>query len=156
MQYSHKILEKIGLSKSEIQVYLAGLKLGPSLANTLSKETKLSRPLIYHILELLEAKGLVSKLGHKHGRRFIIEPPSRLKSILERKRKELEKVEQQLDKAAVELESLYSPRVKPSRIRFYEGLEGLKNIAQDTLLVKNTEILALVPTENTFSLFDDS
>src|SRR3989344_3783592 len=109
MQYSHKILEKIGLSKSEIQVYLAGLKLGPSLANTLSKETKLSRPLIYHILELLEAKVLESKLGHKHGRRFIIKPPSRL-----------------------------------------------KNIAQDTLLVKNTEILALVPTENTFSLFDDS
>lgn len=156
MQYSHKILEKIGLSQSEIQAYLAGLKLGPTLASTLAKEAKLSRPLVYHLLESLEAKGLVSKLGPKHGRFFRIEPPSRLKSILERRRKELEKIEQQLDKVAVELESLYSPRVKPSRLRFYEGIEGLKNVAQETLSVKNKELLALVPIENVFTLFEES
>ena len=99
MQYSHKILEKIGLSKGEIQVYLAGLKLGPALASALSKEAKLSRPLVYYILESLEAKGLVSKFGHKHGGRFTTESPSRLKGILERKRKELEKIERQLAEA---------------------------------------------------------
>ena len=50
------ILEKIGLKKSEIKVYLTLLELGSTKTGELTTKSKVSRSKIYEILEkLIEA-----------------------------------------------------------------------------------------------------
>lgn len=156
MTFTEQILAKIGLTPGEIKVYLTGLALGPSLASHIAKEARLNRPLTYHLLELLANKGLISKSGQKHGQLFMVEPPSRLKRILERKRLELEQMEVQLEKASSELESLTTAKPIASRVRFYEGLEGIKNVAQETVKVEGNQIMALVSVENVFEILDEA
>ena len=45
-------LEKIGLKEKEAKVYIALLKKGSSLANTLAKETDILRSSIYDYLDI--------------------------------------------------------------------------------------------------------
>ena len=150
----HQILEKIGLSKNEIDTYLTGLKAGPSTAGLLAKKTKLNRPLTYYILEKLKQKGLVSEFGKKHGKRFVMESPTRLKTIVEWKKKELTKLENQLENVASEIESHFSQKTKPSKVKFYEG-EGLKNVALDILNTKEKIYRGIYNIEHVTKIFNE-
>ena len=64
-------LEKIGLSKSESQIYLRLLEIGSCKAGRLAKETKYNRTTIYKVLESLIQKGLVSYVL-KENRKYLI------------------------------------------------------------------------------------
>ena len=59
MTSSEKVLKKLGLSNREIAIYLAGIKTGPSLASQIAKQANISRTLTYHLLKLLENKGIM-------------------------------------------------------------------------------------------------
>ena len=54
---SHNILRKIGLTESEIKVYLALIKLGVSSKGSLIKESKIAPSKIYEITDKLVVKG---------------------------------------------------------------------------------------------------
>jgi sugar-specific transcriptional regulator TrmB len=56
-----KLLEEIGLTKGEAQVYLALLKIGSTKVGPLVAEAKISSSKIYEILDKLEQNGLA---GH--------------------------------------------------------------------------------------------
>ena len=78
-----KTLEEIGLTKSEIKVYLALLELGSSQTGKIVQKSKAASSKIYEILEKLIQKGLVSyiiKSGIKH---FEAAPPERIMDYLE-------------------------------------------------------------------------
>ena len=53
------VLAEIGLTKGEISVYKALIKLGSSTAGPIIKEAKISPSKIYNIIERLLEKGLV-------------------------------------------------------------------------------------------------
>ena len=57
---NESLLEKIGLTKSEIKVYLALLELGCSATGKIVEKSKASSSKIYEILDRLMQKGLVS------------------------------------------------------------------------------------------------
>jgi len=154
MIYSEQILEKIGLSKQEILVYITGLKMGPSLASKIAREAKISRTLVYHLLESLTEKGLVNKSDSKNRKKFVMENPDRLKNILERKRKEFEKLEDQISSVSAELNSLYSPKQIPSKVYFYQGVERLKNMMTDILKTENHELDAFTSINAIEKIFD--
>ena len=155
MSLIHNILEKIGLSPGEIKVYLAGLKLGPCLASSLAKETNLKRPLVYHLLETLESKGLSNKNARQIGAKFSMEPAKRLLDILERQKKQIESMENKLETVLPEFDSIYQPISKPAKIRFYEGKEGLKNVAQETLKSKDKQFFLFSAMDNLLKMFDE-
>lgn len=147
-QHYQKILKKIGLSAGESKLYLAGLSLGPSLASELARTTKTSRTLTYHFLGLLEKRGLVTKVGPKHGQRFVMEPPKRLKWLLERRKKEVERIEAQLEESLGGLESLEANKQQESRVCLYRGKEAMKNVAEDILNCQEKEFYSLVAVES--------
>ena len=71
-----ELLEAIGLTKSEIKVYLALLELGSSTTGPIVEKSGASSSKIYEILEKLIQKGLVGhviKAGKKH---FEAAPPA--------------------------------------------------------------------------------
>ena len=46
-----EILKEIGLTETEVKIYIKLLELGPSLASGISKKANVERAVTYHILE---------------------------------------------------------------------------------------------------------
>lgn len=130
-------LEKFGLNEKEKLIYLTGLKLGPVRAAFLSRRTGLTRQHTYDILKSLERKGFVSRLGKDYGQRFVMEEPVSLKSLLERKQNRIEKMKVDLEKLLPEFESFYNSKESIPKIKFFEEIEGIKEIFEDMLLCHN-------------------
>jgi len=150
MSYSAEILKKIGLSDKEIKVYLAGLKAGPLKASELTRKTGFSRPSTYDTLKSLINKGLVNTTGKSYNLRFVMVEPAHLNDLLERKKRDLEMLQKNLKKSLPEFESLYNPKGVIPKIKFYEGIEGLKTIWEESLKCQNKEILGIMPSLDVF------
>ena len=87
-----EILKKIGLSDTEINIYLLLLKNGYSKATILSKELKLARTTAYRFLSSLHDKGLVSESIQNNVKYFYPVEPERLSELLYEKIEEIQKV----------------------------------------------------------------
>jgi len=154
MLQSELLLKKLGLSEHEARLYLVGLKLGTSSASILAKQASLGRTLVYHLLNQLKAKGLVSEQGSGNGKKFFMEPPQRLLDIVERKQKEFEGMAIQISQITKELQSSASVFASIPQVRVYEGLEGIKNFAQDTLATQGAELKSIVPITHLLKMLD--
>ncbi|MBI4239748.1 helix-turn-helix domain-containing protein [Candidatus Uhrbacteria bacterium] len=123
-------LKQLGFDEKKSRVYLALLELGFAKAHEISKKTKLPRPTVYDLLAKLSEEGLVSHFNKRGVKIFTAEHPQKLKSQLEDKGKIIQNL-------LPELSALFnSSNVKP-HIRFYEGIEGVKTVFNDTLTAKN-------------------
>ena len=75
MKINTEILEEIGLTKSEIKVYLALLKLGSSTKKSIVKESGITHSKLYEITDKLINKGLVSYVRKNKVLHFSAAPP---------------------------------------------------------------------------------
>jgi predicted transcriptional regulator len=124
-----KVLLQLGLSESEISVFVVLLESGPSSVQDISRASGINRVTIYSALEHLEKRGLVAETKKGARRLFVAERPEELKTILEDKREDIQKIH-------FDLESLVLPVLKAidlnqenkPEIRFYEGLEGIYKV----------------------------
>jgi len=139
-----EILQKTGLNKQEIKVYLSGLESGPVLASKLAQKTGFSRTNTYNILKSLEQKGLVNKEGIGYSIHFIMEPPSRLKEQLERKKEEAQILEKELEKVLPTIKFTQPPFKTAPKIRVFEGKEAISNIIEETIKEPVKETLSLI------------
>ncbi len=89
-------LQQIGLSPSEVTLYLAGLKLGETGVNELVFHTSIKRPTAYHALNALVTKGLANET--KTGRElvYVMRPPTDITGYLHTKIGDLSEQERQL------------------------------------------------------------
>ena len=141
MQISEQLLQ-FDLNKSQAEVYLALLELGQTTVIKLSQKTGIKRTTIYEVLAELEKKHLVAQTKKGTKRLFVAEEPENLERILEEKKAKLEKL-------MPILKSLTNTTGEKPVIRYYEGLEGIKDVYRDTLKYKG-ELVAYV-TENIFA-----
>ncbi|MBL8029697.1 MAG: hypothetical protein JNN11_00400 [Candidatus Doudnabacteria bacterium] len=119
-----KILENLGLSKTESQIYLAALELGESLHKQLAEKAGIKRPTLYEVIPKLFEKGLISK-SIKGKRQFLV--PEDPQKFLEAKKLELEALQNQIPL----LQSLMLTAKSRPKISLYEGIEGIKKVYQD-------------------------
>jgi sugar-specific transcriptional regulator TrmB len=130
---SLSFLQSIGLTKHEIQLYELLLKTGESPVASLVKKMKVKRPLVYHILDQLETKGLVTKREVVKKLHYTPLPPSQLLELTEEKYKEMERTRANLQAVLPSLASSYILSVEQPIVRMYEGVEGLKEMYMDIL-----------------------
>lgn len=129
---SYEILIKLGFSEKEAKLYLACLELGAGTVVEISRKSDITRGSAYDVLEEMLDKGYVSKL-HKD-RHMIFSPvdPEVLKKRFEERIRNFEM-------ALPELKGLFNKQSRP-KVRYFEGLEGIKRVYEDTLTA-TTEIL---------------
>ena len=133
-----KVLLQLGLSESEINVFLALLQSGPSSVQDISRVSGINRVTIYSALANLEKKGLVAETKRGARRLFIAERPEELKAIVEEKREEIQKIHLNLDNLVLPvLKAINVSQENKPEIRFYEGLEGIYKVYENMLEVKN-------------------
>src|SRR3990172_12433706 len=85
-----------GLTDKEITVYLSLLKTGPNTIMNLSRETGIKRSTTHNTVEELIKKGLVSQTNYGERRMVVAEDPKKLEFLLEQKRWEMKKLEDNL------------------------------------------------------------
>lgn len=121
-----EILKDIGLSEEEALVYLASLSLGKTTVLRISNATGLKRTKVYGVIESLKKKGLMSidLQGLKNA--YVAESPEKLEITLERKIGELKS---QLP----ELMALHDLKGGESVIKYYIGLDSMKQVFSDGL-----------------------
>ncbi len=119
-------LMEFGLAENEASVYLTSLSLGATTILRLSRYSEIKRTTVYEIVGSLEKKGLMKKEIHGLKTLYAPEHPERLENTLETKRTLLTKV-------LPELEGKFHLKSTESSIKYYEGLNAIKNVYDDLL-----------------------
>lgn len=156
----HRSLESFGLSEPEIRVYLALLELGTQPASSIARKAGLKRGHTYNVLALLTQKGVAQEFERKGVRTFTCTPPASLLSLLDRRAEDLEGVKRSLLQSLPLLEAIIHPLAVQPKVRFYQGIEGIKQIYEDTLRFPGQDLYAVgdfdhyFPRENSPELND--
>lgn len=123
------ILKEIGMTDAEIKVYLMLLKSGSSRVSKISKATNVERTEVYHILENLARKSLVSHVIKEKIRYFRASKPEKLKELLKRK-------EDLIDELLPELNRMQNTEENYFSIEFLKEEGGRKTALYDLIKYK--------------------
>ena len=93
---NESLLEKLGLTKGEIKVYLALNTLGESTVGPIGAESKVSKSKIYDILAKLIYKGLVGYIIKDGVKYFLANDPHVILDYMEKKEDELGLIKQEV------------------------------------------------------------
>jgi len=132
-----KQLLEIGFADKEAGVYLALLEAGQSTVSHIARKAKINRTTGYDILEMLAGKGLVSVINQGNARQYAAEDPRKILQHSEHKLKQAQGELEASKKILPELKSIFNKTEKP-KVKFYEGIDGLKEVYEDTLTAKET------------------
>ena len=125
-----KILEDLGLTKSEIKVYLALLELGSSSAGDILKKANIHNSVFHFTINNLIEKGLVTYL--KKGKARVYQPadPESLLSYVEDKKTQLKTILPELKK-----KQTFGKEKEQAEI--FEGIKGIQTALYS--LIKDTK-----------------
>ncbi|PJA45781.1 hypothetical protein CO174_01610 [Candidatus Uhrbacteria bacterium CG_4_9_14_3_um_filter_50_9] len=148
-------LKEMGLTNTEAKIYLAGLGCAGIGVQELSKETQIKRPTVYHALETLVQKGLVSKKGTGARRIFHMTSPEQIGTLLDQKISQLEEQK----KGLIDLIPLLTQREGSMKadgveVMQYEGIDGIKLVVEEALYSKERHWDIIAPRKNFFAKFD--
>jgi len=141
-------LTQAGLTAQQAAVYETLVKLGSVPARKLALGSSLSRPLAYKVLDELESMGLAEK--HDAPRKvatFSAAHPLKLKEIAEKRFSEAQNAKMAVDGTLQKLISDFNLQSGKPGVRFYEGLEGIQAVLDDSLTAK-TEIYSYADLES--------
>lgn len=126
------VLTSLGLTEKEAKVYLALTELGTAVVSDIAHKADINRVTTYDILEKLKIRGMVSYYTKKKIKYFSSIAPETLLEEFEKRTSDL--------RGSLPKFKTLTGEINHPRIRYFEGLEGIKAIYADTLTSK-TEIL---------------
>jgi len=140
-----KLLSIFNLRDIEIEVYKILLENGQLGATEVAKKASISRTSVYDLLDKLIEVGLVSetqKMGQKF---FTIQPPEKLKLLIEEKEAEINQAKKLTDDLA---DYFYKNKksVKP-KLQLFDGKQELQQMMKDLLLYRDITVYAFWPVE---------
>jgi len=136
-------LEQLGLKDRQIEIYLSLLQMGEATIAEIAAKTKIKRTTVYSVFDTLVQKGLVTFLDKGWHRAYFAENPKKVLVYFKDQKQNIENQEKKFSEVLPELFGLYNLSATKPKIRYYEGVEGLKQIYEETLLLKpSQEMLA--------------
>ena len=121
-----ELLETLGLSKSELSVYLAALELGEANAQDISRKSGIKRTSLYNFLDNLKGKQLILEIRKGKKRMYSAANPSYLLQM-EKSRTEF------LERVIPELMAINNIARKKPRVFYHEGIGGIREIYNEML-----------------------
>lgn len=131
-----ELFKKLGLTNIEIKVYQALIELHEAPIGEIIARSGVPSSHIYKAIDSLTSIGLISYSIRKKRKFYKITSKEALKEIIESKREDLKKVEDELEKA---LPSLFDSKLSAStgEIIVYEGIPGIKASINNMLSTLN-------------------
>ncbi len=131
----NQVLMNLGLQDKEPEIYLTLLKTpGAQPASIIANRSNLNRTTVYKTLVKLVMKGLVTKT-QRHGATcfFAEDPENRLKIMIDEKQRQLGEMNHTMIEALPLLTINDDNTDSLPKIRYYEGIEGIKQIYEIVL-----------------------
>ncbi|MCX6707895.1 MAG: hypothetical protein NT001_07240 [Candidatus Woesearchaeota archaeon] len=139
-----KLLKDIGLTETEIKVYLALLSLGATSAGRIVEETGVYRKNLYDALNKLVEKGLVTYVIENKIKFFQPKNPDNLMTYLDDQKTKVDEKRLEIEKLLPELKSKFTSLTPEIESEIYRGTEGIKTILKQCL--DHKEILMIGAT----------
>jgi sugar-specific transcriptional regulator TrmB len=137
MEQIENLLNDIGLTATEYDVYVELLKSEKSLAGSIIKKLQLHRATVYDVLNRLIEKGLAGYIIINKKKYYSGVNPEKLSDILDERQKSIENQKLRVKKIVGDLSRLKIVEKEKNHLAtIYEGKEGLKTIMQDILATK--------------------
>lgn len=121
-----ELLQNIGLTKSEVKVFLTLLEFNSSSASQIAEKTGYYRKNTYDTLRKLIKKGLVSSVKIRNKQIFNATNPQRLLEFIELRKREIQEI-------LPELKELYRLPPPAEEVMVFKGNEGLKTIFESII-----------------------
>jgi len=141
-----KQLERLGFNAKEAKTYLALLELGEGTLADLARKSRIKRTTLYDIVCSLKNKALVTTVRSGGRLLYSAEDPRTLNDRLSDQQQALQGV-------LPELLAITNVLPHKPKIRYYEGVEGIKEVYRDTLQYPDQELLAWM-SEDAGTRFD--
>ena len=122
------VLEDIGLTPSEVKVYIVLLELKSATAGPITKKSGLHRSRVYEALERLIKKGLVAYMIKANTKYFHANNPEEILDYVDEKKERIKEI-------LPELKILQRTEKGVYETKIYEGFRGLKSIFENTLRI---------------------
>ncbi len=129
-----KSLISAGLDEKQAVVYETLLSLGKSGMGKLVQKLPYKRPNVYNLVADLIAKGLVIEREERGRKVFEVENPGKLHDLIDAEKHRLQLAHQSLEGVLPSLRSMYALALNKPGVRFFEGIEGIKQVLEDTLM----------------------
>jgi sugar-specific transcriptional regulator TrmB len=126
-------LQRIGLTKNEVKIYLTILKAGPILAGEITNRSGIHRRNVYDSIERLKEKKLVGFVIKDNKKYFQINHPNKFLDLLEEKKSNIKNQEDVIKSLLPQLISLKNVSEVKNRITVFEGKKGLITILEDVI-----------------------
>lgn len=143
-------LSQYGLSEEEGIVYLEIVSGRGDTALKIAKLTKLARTKVYRILDTLIAKKFIITRVGERGMRFVATPPDQLEFLVADREYELSKLKKSLPILQSQLTELSAEPTETSQVRYYHGIDGLKQVTYNSLRAKGELLTYELSTMNAF------
>jgi len=121
-----KILEDIGLSKNEINVFITLLKIGESKAGETITQSKLQSSAVYNSINSLIERGLISYVKKSQVKYYKAANPEAILNYIDTKKKEYLSL-------LPELKNLQSKQNKEG-VEFFKSSKGIKTLISELLI----------------------
>jgi sugar-specific transcriptional regulator TrmB len=125
-----QILEELGLSKGESNVYLTLLKLGATKVGAIIEKSEMASSAVHNSLNTLLNKGLISYVKKGKIKLYQTAPPKYIGNFVEKK---LEKFKEMLPS----IEQLQKSSENKQEAEVFEGIKGLTTMLN--LIIENTK-----------------
>ncbi len=129
----NSILMELGLSDKESKLYTTLLEIGPNPVSSVARKANITRTTAYAALETLKEKGLVSTVEKSGIQQFAPVHPKKLEEFAKGQQDKAQRNYKQIKEILPELKSLTGDLVMAPRVKYFEGLEGIKTIYNDTI-----------------------
>jgi sugar-specific transcriptional regulator TrmB len=127
-----EILEDLGLTKSEISIYLSLLEIGSSCAGDVLKKSKLQNSVVHRALNSLIEKGLINYVIEGKRKLYTATDPENFNKYIEDKKERFLEILPELKKKQIS-----SKEIKNATI--YHGRRGIKEVYYKLINLKNAE-----------------
>lgn len=135
-----ELLASFGLSSQEQEVYVALLKQTPATPLVLARATGINRTTLYRLLEALSEKGLIEEVVNYKSKSYRAAPPKQLDLLIMKKEAEVENLREELPKLVSTLNQVSPPPSSPTRVLYFKGIQGLRQLLYNTLRAKDEVI----------------
>lgn len=132
-----ELLVQLGLTESQIKVYLAMLRIGVVSGPALSKVVNMPKTTVYHCIDDLLSNRLVVEVIGENGKLYHASSPENLRFILLEQEKKVKIMQESLPEIFDQLSLMTGHDVSKSRIKYYSGIEGLKQVTWNSSKAKD-------------------
>ncbi len=147
---NREVLLHLGLSDSEVQLYLMLVERGALTPRELTTLTKAKRPTVYYALRQLLDRGLITKQMAQGTERFQAEAPEALSAMVKIRQQELAALADEVTALIPALKKNNIAHEGAPGVLYYQGEDAMKRAIMDTLYCKSGHIDSIAPHDNFF------